>query len=167
MMRAALECSDRVPRSHTSWCMSTSGPTAPRSASRCLGYVHHPRAVFRVGRDVEVEPDLMVRQPHPDPTGHSETAPLPILVAEVASPSSRRRDYGKKRDLYLDEGIAEYWIVDGDRRTVTSAKSGCDPEIVSDRLTWAPAGASAPLTFEIERVFDVRPRSPAGRGFPA
>src|SRR5256885_2260306 len=47
-----------------------------------LGLVYHARSVFRVGREVEVEPDLMVRQPHPDrPRGTWETAPRPTLVA--------------------------------------------------------------------------------------
>lgn len=119
-----------------------------------LGFVYHPRAVFRVGREVEVEPDLMVRQPHPDADDRSwETAPRPILVVEVISPSSRRRDYGRKRALYLEKGIAEYWIVDGDAQTIMVVAPGCDDVVVADHLTWAPAGASEPLTFAVARVF--------------
>jgi Uma2 family endonuclease len=118
-----------------------------------LGYVYHPRAVFRVGREVEVEPDLMVRLPHPDPRGSWETAPRPILVVEVVSPSSRRRDYGRKRELYLAQGIPECWIVDGDATTITVASPGREDVVATDRLTWAPAGAGAPLTFELARAF--------------
>lgn len=33
-----------------------------------LGLVFRARALFRVGKQVELEPDLMVRQPHPGPT---------------------------------------------------------------------------------------------------
>jgi Uma2 family endonuclease len=126
----------------------------PYVEAQGLGLVYHPRAVFRVGREVEVEPDLMVRQPHPDPGGGPwETAPRPILVAEVVSPSSRRRDYGKKRELYLEKEIPEYWIVDGEQRTITIVAPGRDAAVVTDRLTWAPAGASDPLTCELARVF--------------
>ena len=35
-----------------------------------------------------------------------------MLVAEVVSPSSRKRDYEAKRREYLAFGIREYWIVD-------------------------------------------------------
>ena len=47
--------------------------------------------------------------------GHDwETAPRPFLVVETLSPSTRRRDVGVKRDVYIEEaGIPEYWIVDG------------------------------------------------------
>jgi Uma2 family endonuclease len=126
----------------------------PYVEAQRLGLVYRPRAVFRVGRDVEVEPDLMVRQPHPDPGGGPwETAPRPILVAEVVSPSTRRRDYGRKRELYMEKGIPEYWIVDGDARTFTVVTPGREPEVVTDRMAWAPAGAGAPLAFGVAQVF--------------
>lgn len=43
----------------------------------------------------------------------------PVLVAEVVSPSSKKRDYQAKRRDYLDYGIPEYWIVDSLLRQVT------------------------------------------------
>ncbi len=125
----------------------------PYVGAQGLGLIYRPKAVFRVERHVEVEPDLMVRQPHPDPRGSWETAPRPILVAEVLSPSTRRRDLDQKRELYMKEGIPEYWIVDGAARTITVVLPEREPLVVSDRLTWAPAGASEPLTFDVARVF--------------
>ena len=113
-----------------------------------LGMVFHPRAVLRLGNRVEVEPDLMVRQPHPDPHGPWETAPMPILVVEVLSPSTRTHDVGSKRKVYIDEArIAEYWIVDGDERTLTSFAPGRPDVVLRDQVTWHPSGASEPLTF--------------------
>jgi Uma2 family endonuclease len=53
----------------------------------------------------------------------------------------------------MEREIPEYWIVDDDRRAITVVKPGRDPEIVTDRLTWAPPGASEPLTFELTDVF--------------
>jgi Uma2 family endonuclease len=126
----------------------------PYVLAQGLGFVYHPRALFRVGREVEVEPDLVVRQPQPDHSdGSWETVPRPILVAEAVSPSSRRRDYEKKRDLYLETEIPEYWIVDAEIRTITVVKPGRDPEAVTDQLTWSPAGARASLTFDLADVF--------------
>jgi Uma2 family endonuclease len=118
-----------------------------------LGLVYRARAVFRVGRELEVEPDLMVRQPHSDPDGAWETAPRPILVVEVVSPSTRRRDYERKRELYVAQAIPDYWIVDGDAHTITVVQPARDAPTVTDAVTWAPAGAREPLTFPLSRVF--------------
>jgi Uma2 family endonuclease len=127
----------------------------PYVAALGLGYVYHPRAVFRVGRDVEFEPDLMVRQPHPDgDDGRWETAPRPTLVVEVVSKSSRRRDYGRKREYYMEKEIPDYWIVDADPRTITVVQPGRDPQVVTERLTWSPVGAREPLTFDVTHVFE-------------
>jgi Uma2 family endonuclease len=88
-----------------------------------VGEVFHPRSVIRHSPS-EVEPDLMVR---PVPAGGEsdwERLPLPELVIEVVSGSSRLRDYNQKRDFYLELGIPEYWIVDGGRRTITIVRPG-------------------------------------------
>jgi Uma2 family endonuclease len=42
----------------------------------------------------------------------------PDWVCEVASPSNRWRDRGRKADLYLRFGVPHYWIVDPDERTL-------------------------------------------------
>lgn len=36
----------------------------------------------------------------------------PDVAVEIVSPDSRSRDYGEKKALYQDAGVAEYWIVD-------------------------------------------------------
>ena len=36
----------------------------------------------------------------------------PDMVIEVTSPSTRKRDFGKKLEKYVDAGVREYWIVD-------------------------------------------------------
>ncbi|MDJ0591952.1 MAG: Uma2 family endonuclease [Pleurocapsa sp. MO_226.B13] len=52
-----------------------------------------------------------------DESGVLETAPL--LVVEVVSPESIKRDYRYKRSEYAALGINEYWIVDPLEQQVT------------------------------------------------
>ena len=117
-----------------------------------LGHVYHPRAVFRT-EGSEVEPDLMVRHPAPSPNTRWEQMPLPILVVEIISDSTRRRDRGPKRDFYVDAGIAEYWIVDAGTATITSVRPGEPDRVVRDQLIWAPKETGASLDVELSAVF--------------
>lgn len=42
----------------------------------------------------------------------------PDMVVEVTSPSTRKRDFAKKMQKYMDAGVCEYWIVDLQRHLV-------------------------------------------------
>ncbi|HEY9466737.1 MAG TPA: Uma2 family endonuclease [Vicinamibacterales bacterium] len=126
----------------------------PYVAANDLGLIYHPRAVFRVRDQIEVEPDLMVRSTHPSSEPSWETAPLPILVVEVASDTTRRRDRLQKRSVYMNASIPDYWIIDGDTRSIRAIRPGEEDVVATDTLTWAPAGAAAPLAIEVARLFD-------------
>jgi Uma2 family endonuclease len=127
---------------------------APYVKAQQLGRVYRPRAVLRIGREVELEPDIMVRRPTPDPDSDWEVAPLPILVVEVVSKSSRTRDFGIKRHTYLQEAdLVEYWIVDGEARTLTRCRPGRDDEVQTSRLEWKPAGAREALCIDLEELW--------------
>jgi Uma2 family endonuclease len=77
-----------------------------------------------------------------------------LLAIEVLSPSSLRADRVVKRDLYLEHGVAEYWIVDLDARVVERwTPSQATPEIVRDRLAWSP-GAGEPLVIDLRALFE-------------
>lgn len=43
---------------------------------------------------------------------------VPDLVVEVLSPSTEEQDYDRKKTIYGECGVAEYWIVDPRERTV-------------------------------------------------
>ena len=118
-----------------------------------LGFVYHPRAVVRVGKHSEVEPDLMVRQPPHSRNQAWEDAPTPILVVEIESPTTRRRDRLYKRNFYAEVGIPEYWIVDSDDRTIHVVRLGHDDSVATETLTWHPDGAQLPLEFRLDDVF--------------
>ncbi|MBW0001460.1 MAG: Uma2 family endonuclease [Verrucomicrobia bacterium] len=52
----------------------------------------------------------------------------PDLVVEILSPSTARYDTGKKREVYARFGVAELWIVDPPRRSVSVYGLGQDPD---------------------------------------
>ena len=109
----------------------------------------HAALVFE---ESEVQPDLVVRV-DPGPTVERwEEMPTPILVVEVLSRSTRQRDLRAKRELYADAGIDEYWIVDGDARSIRRFRVGTD-EVLSDRLEWSPVGTTASLTIDLVDYF--------------
>ncbi len=118
-----------------------------------LGQVYRPRAVFRLNGS-EVEPDLMVRQEASGIGNAWETAPPPILVVEVFSSSTRRRDSMQKKDFYVEHAeLAEYWMVDGDRREIRIARPGEADRIATVTLEWHPSGPAEPLMIRLSDVF--------------
>lgn len=67
-----------------------------------------------------VRPDLAgwKRERLPNPGDQRPITVVPDWVCEIISPSSARRDRVKKRDLYAAHGVAFYWIVDLEARTL-------------------------------------------------
>jgi Uma2 family endonuclease len=130
-----------------------SGILVPFVTAQALGTVFHPRAVVRF-EGSEVEPDIMVRAPRPSPAKDWDDAPTPILVVEVLSGSTRRRDNVQKRDLYLDAGVAEYWIIDPERQSIRVVRRDTEDIVVDEVLVWQPAGADAPLRITVGSLFD-------------
>ena len=77
-----------------------------------------------------------------------------LLAAEIISPSSARADRVKKRVLYRDEGVAEYWMVDLDSRTVErSTPEDVRVDVLAERMTWAPEGAVHSLEIDLTDYF--------------
>jgi Uma2 family endonuclease len=79
---------------------------------------------------------------------------IPILVVEVASPSTARYDRITKRRRYQRSGVPTYWIVDLDARLVEVWTPGADrPEVVDDTLTWQPDSAAPALAIDLPSYF--------------
>jgi len=103
-----------------------------------------------------VQPDVFVvrvtesgRPPYPYDLGDL------LLAVEVASPSVRRLDYHVKRELYLREGVEEYWVIDPDARNVLRWRGRSEPgAILSERVEWQPAGAREPFVMMLEAFFE-------------
>lgn len=63
--------------------------------------------------DNVVEPDvLFIRSDHLDRLGARYLEGPPDLVVEISSPSTRRLELVRKRELYQRFGVPEYWYVD-------------------------------------------------------
>jgi Uma2 family endonuclease len=77
-----------------------------------------------------------------------------LLAVEVLSPSTARADRVAKRLLFRDEGVAEYWIVDLDARTIErSTPADARVDILVDRVDWRPDGATSPLIIDLPDYF--------------
>ena len=125
------------------------------------GYLReHPVGrCYNVACDLEVLPDQLTQ---PDlfvvPPGTRfdrwEDAPTPILVIEVASPSTARYDRGTKRRFYQRAGVPEYWIVDLDARLVERWRPGeARPEVLDHDITWQARPDVPLLRIDLNRFF--------------
>ena len=80
---------------------------------RELGWVFHAPFDIVFSDSEVVQPDIMFisKEREHIRTG-ANVRGAPDLVVEILSPSSLRRDWGYKRELYARYGVKEYWIAD-------------------------------------------------------
>ena len=72
----------------------------------------------------------------------------------MVSPSTARYDRVVKRPVYLKQGVAEYWIVDADSRTVERWSQGQErPDMLDTMLSWTPPGRAAMLEIDLVELF--------------
>jgi Uma2 family endonuclease len=125
----------------------------PYVLQKSIGDVHVPRTPV-IFEDSQVEPDLMVLPPMQSPPAKWESMPMPLLVVEIASSTTARRDRIAKRVLYMEAGVGEYWIVDGRARTVTVVRRDQPDMTSSDSVIWHPEGAQSPLVISLQELFE-------------
>jgi Uma2 family endonuclease len=102
-----------------------------------------------------VEPDLLVVKHDAValPSGYYNLRDL-HLVIEILSPGTSRRDRDRKRRLYQEAGIAEYWIVDHKQRQLEVwTPSAIAPVVKRVDLIWHPSGAGDALCINLPRLF--------------
>jgi len=105
-----------------------------------------------VSEDSETIPDTVVRQRVMPPPERWDDAPVPVLVVEVLSRSTKRNDEVKKRAFYMEAGAAEYWIIDGKARSLRVITSSSD-RVEAQTVRWSPPGTSASLDIDLPRFF--------------
>ncbi|MDB4913911.1 MAG: hypothetical protein JWM95_1555 [Gemmatimonadetes bacterium] len=110
-----------------------------------------------------MQPDLLVV---PAVGGKRQSDNVPVtsltLAIEVVSPGSAHFDRVTKRRAYQRAGVAEYWIVDSDARTIERWQpADVRPDIADAILSWNPAGAAAPFVPDVRQFFaDVSDEDP-------
>ncbi|MFZ1102002.1 MAG: Uma2 family endonuclease [Hyphomicrobiaceae bacterium] len=115
----------------------------------CFGAVDGP--MVRLSPDKLARPDVLVYCGPRVPRGVQEVA-NPLILVEVLSPSTKRRDHGVKRQGYFTlPSLWHYLIIDPDRSLLIHHKRGAtgvlEPEIVTGpRLKLEPPGLDVDLT---------------------
>ena len=106
-----------------------------------------------------VQPDLFVIRVDPAaPPSSWKDVGVPLVAIEILSPGTASRDRGAKRRIYQRAGVGEYWIVDPDARLIERwTPSDIRPEILDERLTWAPDGGTPLLSLELAGLFGPLP----------
>lgn len=66
-----------------------------------------------------VQPDIVVicDEDKVDASGRYEG--IPTLIVEVLSPTTKGKDLATKLHLYMRSGVAEYWVVDPERKCIS------------------------------------------------
>jgi Uma2 family endonuclease len=79
-----------------------------------LALIEGPRWTPRQSQGTSYVPDLCVieRRALPRPVGLYRLEPPPLIVVEIVSPESRRRDLGEKADAYFAGGALTYWTIE-------------------------------------------------------
>ena len=127
----------------------------PYATSLGLDIMAAPTAV-RSSPVTELQPDVLVlpRRYAGRADAAWERMSALVLVIEILSPSSRTIDRDRKRVAYLANGVAEYWIVDADKRTVEVWRPGSTHgTLVTGVLHWQPMQAHPAYRLDVSRVF--------------
>ena len=64
-----------------------------------------------------VQPDIFILSDQSKNIGRCIYG-APDMVIEITSASTRKKDFGKKLEKYVNAGVREYWIVDAKNRKV-------------------------------------------------
>ena len=116
------------------WCREHTGWT-----------VHAPGGMY-VSETNWLEPDMCV-YPIPRHTDvRWQDMPAPILVVEILSRSTTRRDRHRKRPAYLANGVGEVWLIERRTRTIERWTAASEfPETFQGSIIWAPDPLLPPL----------------------
>ena len=78
-----------------------------------LGYVLSSATDVVLSDTDVVQPDLLfISKERTHILTYANIQGAPDLMVEILSPSTARRDWGVKRELYAKHGVKEYWIAD-------------------------------------------------------
>lgn len=135
-------------------------------AAHPVGEVIIAPADVEFSDDTVVEPDVFVaRLVEGRPAEDLKHAGLPLLVAEVLSPSTERTDRGRKRELFQARGVPEYWIVNVEARVFERWRPGATrAELATERIEWRPPAGVEPFRLELGEFWREVFEGPAAAG---
>ena len=106
------------------------------------------------GTDTLVQPDVFVVPRAQARSKEWAAMRTLLLVAEVLSPSTARYDRFQKRKLYQAQSVGTLWLANPERRAVEVwTPERAFPVIETERVSWRPEGANAPLVIELPALF--------------
>jgi len=77
-----------------------------------------------------------------------------VLAIEALSPATAHADRQRKRRIYMEEAVDEYWIVDLDARLFERWRKGdTRPAVLGEMLEWQPRAEIAPLVIDGSAYF--------------
>jgi Uma2 family endonuclease len=128
---------------------------APYVAAERIGHLVFAPSDVPFTRTRVLEPDLYVlpllagRRPK-----RFEDVGRLLLSVEVLSPSTARVDRVRKRRVYREQGVDEYWIVDLESRVIERSTPAHDMiEIIDERIEWKPAGSQNVFAMDVQAYF--------------
>jgi Uma2 family endonuclease len=128
---------------------------APYVQAHSIGEIFWSPADIEFSPKRLVQPDLFVAALNDGerPTNWRDVRRL-VLAVESLSPSTAYADRHRKRRIYMEEAVDEYWIIDIDSRLVERWRKGeLRPEILSESLTWQPRGDTEALVIDVGQYF--------------
>jgi Uma2 family endonuclease len=120
-----------------------------------LGWIFWSPADIEFTPKRRLQPDLFVvpNTGAAKPREWSEVKSL-LLVIEALSPTTESWDRFKKRPIYQQHQVPQYWIVDVDSRLVERWRPEDQrPEIIDDVLIWQPKAEVPALRIVLDEIF--------------
>lgn len=128
---------------------------APYAKSIGVDLLFAPSAV-RFSQRREVQPDIYARPRTPDGKRAERFADVGVvlLAVEILSPSTQRTDRSKKRVLYQQENVRDYWIADTTTRVIEQwTPESTEAAVQSRELIWQPVAEHPPLVIDVAQYF--------------
>jgi Uma2 family endonuclease len=97
------------------------------------------------------QPDVLVFERPLRVRPEDREVEMPVLVAEVLSPSTAARDRGVKTDRYIASGVREVWLVDPREGTIEVVSAGGSRLAVAGEV--ARSDAVPGFAIEVDRLF--------------
>ncbi len=109
---------------------------------------------FYVDRTTFLLPDVALYEMDQHSAAPWTDVPPPVIVIEVLSPSTRRRDRHRKRPAYLWHGVREVWLVNVATRVIERWTAGAEfPVVESQSFSWSPRADVPAIVVEFATVF--------------